>query len=264
MTDAGYYFTVPRPTVELDLAAADVARDLPAGGVFVAGCALPYDADCTLRVRGISGVIELDARVVFVDPMRGAGMQIYNFTADMKAAVLALATEPEPEPEPEHFSDSDSDSDSDSEPDAGPPPAAAAGTRTAPLTMHERIRGLTIVEQLKIARAGEPQERILLERMYGKSVWEALLHNPRLTAPEVTRLARLGTLPRVLLETIVNNGTWLQIPEVRRALLANGRLGVDQVMRVLRLLPKHELKLAATQTAYAHSVRDAAKRLIKD
>ena len=100
--------------------------------------------------------------------------------------------------------------------------------------------------------------------MYGKSVWEALLHNPRLTAPEVTRLARLGTLPRVLLETIVNNGTWLQIPEVRRALLSNGKLGVDQVMRVLRLLPKHELKLAATQTAYAHSVRDAAKRLLKE
>ena len=229
-----------RPTVELDLAAADVARDLPAGGVFVAGCDLPFDADCTLRVRGRAGVLELAARVVFVDPVRGAGMQIYHFTAEVKAAILALAAEPEPELEP------------------GPPP------RAAPLAMHERIRGLTLVEQLKIARAGEPQERILLERMYGKSVWEALLHNPRLTAPEVTRLARLGTLPRVLLETIVNNGTWLQIPEVRRALLSNGKLGVDQVMRVLRLLPKHELKLAATQTAYAHSVRDAAKRLLKE
>ena len=241
-----------RPTVELDLAAADVARDLPAGGVFVAGCDLPFDADCTLRVRGSAGVLELAARVVFVDPVRGAGMQIYHFTAEVKAAILALAAEPEPEPEPEP------EREREPEPEPGAPP------RAAPLAMHERIRGLTLVEQLKIARAGEPQERILLERMYGKSVWEALLHNPRLTAPEVTRLARLGTLPRVLLETIVNNGTWLQIPEVRRALLSNGKLGVDQVMRVLRLLPKHELKLAATQTAYAHSVRDAAKRLLKE
>jgi hypothetical protein len=29
------------------------------------------------------------------------------------------------------------------------------------------------------------------------------------------------------------------------------------------MLPKHELKLAATQTAYPHAVRDAAKRLVR-
>ena len=102
-----------------------------------------------------------------------------------------------------------------------------------------------------------------LERIYGKTVWEHLLRNPRLTAPEVARLARLGTLPRTLIELIVNNGAWLQIPEVRRALLANPRLGVDQVLRVLRLLPKHELKVAASLMTYPLTVRDAAKRLLK-
>ena len=94
-------------------------------------------------------------------------------------------------------------------------------------------------------------------------MWEALLRNPRLTAPEVARIARMGMLPRPQLEVIVNNGGWLQIPEVRRALLANPRLGTDQIQRVLKLMPKHELKVAATQTAYPHAVRDAAKRLVK-
>ena len=130
--------------------------------------------------------------------------------------------------------------------------------------MHERLRGLTVAEQIKKAHSVDPAERILLERMYGKSVWEPLLRNPRLTPPEVARLARLGTLPRTMLEVIVGNGAWLQIPEVRRALLSNHRLGTDQILRVLRLMPKHELKLAAMATAYPHSVRDAAKRLIKD
>jgi hypothetical protein len=74
----------------------------------------------------------------------------------------------------------------------------------------------------------------------------------------------MGLLPRTLLEVIVGNGTWLQVPEVRRALLANPKLSPDQVMRVLRLVPKHELKLAAVQTAYPHAVRDAAKRLLRD
>ena len=68
----------------------------------------------------------------------------------------------------------------------------------------------------------------------------------------------------MLLEIIVNNGAWIQIPEVRRALLNNPRLGTDQILRVLRMLPKHELKLATTQTAYPYAVRDAAKRLLKD
>ncbi|MEO7736310.1 MAG: hypothetical protein ABIY55_35455, partial [Kofleriaceae bacterium] len=129
--------------------------------------------------------------------------------------------------------------------------------------VNERLRGLTLAAQVKMATQGELHERIVLERLYGKNVWETLLRNPRMTAPEVSRIARYGSLPRVLIEIIVGNNAWLQIPEVRRALLSNPRLGVDQVMKVLRLTPKHELKLAAIQTAYPHAVRNAAKILMR-
>ena len=74
----------------------------------------------------------------------------------------------------------------------------------------------------------------------------------------------MGSLPRPLVEVIVGNGGWLQIPEVRRALLTNPRLGVDHITKILRLLPKHELKMAASQTAYPFGVRDVAKRLLKE
>lgn len=141
---------------------------------------------------------------------------------------------------------------------------ADAGQRQVARNVHERMRQLPLAQQIKKAHSGELQERVILERMYGKSVWEALLRNPRLTAPEVARIARMGQLPRPLMEIIVGNGAWVQIPEVRRALLANPRLGVDQILRLLRLLPKHELKLAAIQTAYPHAVRDQARRLIKE
>jgi hypothetical protein len=129
--------------------------------------------------------------------------------------------------------------------------------------VHERLRGLNLAAQLKLAASGEQHERIVLERLYGKNVWEALLRNPRLTPPEIARIARYGSLPRVLLEIILSNGAWLQVPEVRRALLANPRLGTDQIVKVLRLTPKHELKLAAVQTAYPHAVRNAAKMLLR-
>ena len=141
-----------------------------------------------------------------------------------------------------------------------------AGAPRAPIAknLHERLRGLTLAEQVKKAHSPDPAERMALERMYGKAVWEALLRNPRLTAPEVSRIARMGSLPRPMIEVIVGNGSWLQVAEVRRALLSNPRLGTDQILRVLRLMPKHELKLASTMTAYPHAVRDAAKRLLKD
>ena len=39
-------------------------------------------------------------------------------------------------------------------------------------------------------------------------------------------------LARKTLEIIVGNNAWLQVPEVRRALLSNPRLGTDQVALV--------------------------------
>jgi hypothetical protein len=139
-----------------------------------------------------------------------------------------------------------------------------AASRTRAPNLHERLRGLTLVEQIKRAQKGEVSERIVLERIYGKTVWEPLLRNPRITGPEVARIARMGALPRPMIELICGNGTWLQIPEIRRALLGNPRLGTDQILRVLRLLPRHELALATKTTAYPLPVRDAAKRLLRE
>jgi len=130
--------------------------------------------------------------------------------------------------------------------------------------IHDRLRGLSLVDQIKMAHAGDINERVILERLYGKTVWEALLRNPKLTGPEVARIARMGALPRPMLELILGNGGWLQIPEVRRALLACKRLGSDHVAKVLRMLPKHELKLAAVQTVYPSMVRDTARRMLRD
>ena len=145
---------------------------------------------------------------------------------------------------------------------AGDPREPGRAPRSALPTVHERLRGLTLATQIKLAISGELHERIVLERLYGKNVWEPLLKNPRLTAPEVSRIARYGSLPRILLENIVVNNAWLQIPEVRRALLSNPRLAADQIQKVLRLTPKHELKLAAIQTSYPYAVRNAAKMML--
>lgn len=246
-------------TVLLEI--VEIPRDLAAGGVFVPGCGLALETDCVLVVRGPAGECTVDARVVFADA-RGAGLQILAWSAAVRAALHALVVAPAAAAASAEMADAepaDTETVDTETVDAEP----AAPDRAAPKNVHERLRHLTLTQQIKIARLGEQPERVVLERLYGKAVWEALLHNPRITGAEVSRIARMGTLPRTMLELICTNGTWLQVPEVRRALLGNPRLSVDQILRVLRLLPKHELKLAAVQTAYPFAVRDAAKRMLK-
>ena len=234
-------------TVELELADHPaLVRDLVAGGVFVPGVTLDLNEDVELLLRGISGELRITAKCVWVNGDQGSGLQLFGCDADMKQRITALTSAPAAEEEVEEEA------------------AEEVEDKKLAANVHERLRGLPLAQQLKLAHHGEATERIVLERLYGKNVWEALLRNPRLTGPEVARIARMGTLPRPLLEIIVGNGGWMGIPEVRRALLSNPRLGTDQIIRILRLLPKHELKLAAMQTAYPHAVRDAAKRMLKE
>jgi hypothetical protein len=262
-----YDFESVGRTVELELAGQPaLARDLVAGGVFVPGVTLTMGEDIELLLRGATGELRIRATCVWVNGVQGSGLQLFGCDADMKQRITALAQADEAPPAAESPA---AESPAAESPAAEAPAAEApaddeAEDKKLPANVHERLRGLSLAQQIKIAHHGEVSERIVLERLYSKNVWEALLRNPRLTGPEVARIARMGSLPRPMLELIVNNGGWMQIPEVRRALLSNPRLGTDQIIRILRLLPKHELKLAAMQTAYPHAVRDAAKRILKE
>jgi hypothetical protein len=163
---------------------------------------------------------------------------------------------------------------------AAPPTATAAAPALAPAdehpaeeaeveesqrsaTVEERLRRLSVAEQLRFAREGSLAERVALERLYGKIVWETLLHNARITVPEVARLAKMGTMPRPLMELIVANPAWLQVPQIRRALLSNPRLPQEMIQRVLSLLPRSELKLVPQASAYPPAVRAAAKAMVQ-
>ncbi len=238
----------PKVVIALDAAGLDRERpNLQRGSVVGAG-AVPVGTLCDLTLTFPGGErFAVAARAVMA---AGSGT-VFAFDAHDRAALARLLAAPPP-----------------ARPLASaPPPAAPAGEEEplaehAPLHVQERLRGLSVVEQLKVAREGNQAERVVLERLYGKTVWEALLRNARLTVPEVARLARLGTMPRPLLELVVSNPAWMQVPQVRRALLSNPRLSPDMVARVLQALGHEELKLVPQITAYPAAVRMAAKAML--
>lgn len=128
---------------------------------------------------------------------------------------------------------------------------------------NEHLRGLPVAKAIKLARTAGQRERTVLERTYGKVVWPALLANPKITLPEVARIARNRALPQPLLATIVENPAWSTSALVRRAALANPRLTTAMATTLLRQTPRTELKLACKQTAYPASVREIARRLLE-
>ncbi len=145
---------------------------------------------------------------------------------------------------------------------AGSRPPGEKETRSAPDNVYARLRGLSPVDQRKTAASHKMDERVVLERIYGKTVWKSLLDNSRITVPEVSRIARMGAMPRPLLEQIVSNATWLNAPHIRRALLSNPRLSGEMIMKVLRVTPRSELRLVAKQTTYSSQIRSAARKLL--
>lgn len=137
---------------------------------------------------------------------------------------------------------------------------ASSGARESE-NLYTRVRLYSGAEQLRAARQGDYSERVALERVYGKAVWDVLLHNPRITAPEVTRIARNRKLPKHLVETITSNPGWLASAELRRSLLMNPQVTGTALERVLRAMPKLELTRIAGQPSYPLAVRTAAKKL---
>lgn len=137
-------------------------------------------------------------------------------------------------------------------------PSEATGARN----IYDRIRQLGLREREQIGRQGVLSDRVALERIFGSSVWEPLLQNPQLTAPEVAHVAKNGTLPVPLVAVIVANGAWLASGEVRRALLSNPRVAGPHLDRVLKATPRNELKQLAASSPYRQQVRAAAKKML--
>jgi hypothetical protein len=241
-----------------DAAALRGAYDeqLSKGRAFVADATAACDREaCELVLEHAGRTFTLRAEVVFrKEDAPGVGLQLAALDAAAKGALSAFVDEA--------GGAADTSSAVAEEPPGDDEGAHDADDERAAKTVFDRIRALTTVEQQRVAAHGTMQERIILERTFGANVWESLLGNPRLTVPEVARIARKGTLPRKLVEDIAAHASWVAAPEVQRALLANPRSTAPVVAKVLRALPRSELQLVPQQTTYPAAVRAAAKKML--
>ena len=259
-------------------------QELSKGRAFVPGATGVSEFDaCELVLEYPGGTHTLRAEAVFVKaegPHCGVGLQLVPLDAAATAELHAFVsgaisdespTQPAIQPT-EGGADPMQDGGADPMQDALDPMQDALDPiqdaleprleRGGAPTLHERIRSLSPVAQQRTAVGGTLPERVVLERLFGPNVWEALLSNPRLTIPEVATIARKGTVPRPLIESLANHPSWLAAPEVQRALLSNPRSTPMVVSKVLRTMARNDLLLVQRQSAYPHAVRAAAKKML--
>lgn len=252
-----------------ELLQQDFEANLRKGRAFVAGASgLVERQPCTLRLEPPGGgePFSIPAEAVWIDarPAGGIGLSFVGFDAIAQSALAAFvnaactgagasASPATATPATAPVEDAAAEA----------APAADGEPSSSARYLHDRIRDLDLAARDVMARQGSLPERVALERRYGSSVWEGLLHNPQLTPREVLRMAKSTSLPSGLVNVIVGNRAWLADPAVTRALLDNPRLSGPHLERVLRALPQAELGRIAEQTGVRMQVRQAAKRLIR-
>ena len=231
---------LPRITMrfdDLDALEREVEGDLGSGRAFVSGPAEVSErqrCELVLIHPDSAESLELVAEAVYVkaeEPGAGVGLELADFDDETLERLRSFAQ------------------------------AENAKSEDKPGDLYSRVRHFAAAEQLRSAREGDYPERVALECIYGKAVWEVLLHNPRITAPEVTRISRTPKLPKHLVETITGNAAWLAVSALRRSLLMNPQVTGPSLDKVLRATPRAELTLIAKQASYPMAVRQAIKKL---
>jgi hypothetical protein len=245
-----------------ELLQLDFADHLRKGRAFVPGDSGLTERDlCTLRIEHPNGADahRLRAEAVWIDSGTpgGTGLSFVGFDATAQEALRRfVASAVSGEPDAGTGADVAGDTPcAGSEPD--PDSSQAAGN------VHERIRALELAERDVLARQCALPERVALERRFGSSVWEALLHNPQVTPREVLRMAKSASLPTHLVALLVANRAWAADAAINQALLENPRVSGAHLDRLLRALPQAELTRVAEQPKLRLQVRQAAKRLIR-
>jgi len=255
---------VPGETGWPVLEGCQLAILLPDHGAVVLSARVVMPADQQLSLGGVG--LSLDPGHVGVLESLLADLEAASSEAGSDEAFESgseqestAASEGDSEDESEEFED-ESDGDGASE-QPGARRGSAGEVVDSPVL---RLSRLSMPEKLKLIRKSQIlAERNLLERMLGKAGWEALLQNARLTIPEVAKLARKGTMPKPLLERIVDNKAWVAAAPVRRALLQNPKLPRMAIANVLRTVPRRELELMMRGAAYPSAVRDVIRRMLR-
>ena len=131
-------------------------------------------------------------------------------------------------------------------------------------SVDREMRAKTLGMRRQLARAADPVTMLRLSTDPDPGVIRNLLRHPRLTEPDVVRMAaRRPGRPEVLME-IFRSRKWGVRQRVRRALANNPYTPTEVALKLVELLPLPEVKGIAQDGALHEEVRRAARARLAD
>lgn len=135
--------------------------------------------------------------------------------------------------------------------------------RRAEEILRVRLDELTVGERVALARRSSRGLIAALRERGEAAVLEALLGNPRLVEGDAVCIARAEGAPSEVLARVADHPVWGLRQAVRAALLRNPRTPVHASMRLLKNLPRQELRKVRRDPEVPRVVRVAAERSLE-
>lgn len=126
-----------------------------------------------------------------------------------------------------------------------------------------QIQAMSVAERIKLALLGNKEVRGILIRDPVKSVQVAVIRNPRITDPEVERIAGSRTVDEEVIRQILNNREWMKNYAVKLALVKNPKTPVKASLHLLPHLRTKDLKDVARSKNIPNVVVVGAKKLLE-
>ncbi len=124
------------------------------------------------------------------------------------------------------------------------------------------IQKMTVMQKIKLARAGGKEARSLLVRDSNKVVAVAVMSSPKMTDSEIVVLSKSRNVSDEILRIIARNRDWTKNYQVRSGLATNPKTPHAEAIKFLNYLQEKELRTIMKSKDVPSAISAHARRIL--
>jgi len=129
------------------------------------------------------------------------------------------------------------------------------------LSLQARIQRMDVGEKAKLAREGDQAARAILVKDGSKTVYMAVLTNPKITTQEIETFAASRNVSEDILREIAGNRDWIKNYTVMLSLVNNPKTPVSMALSFLPRLHTRDLRFLGKSKGVPEVIRVTARKL---
>ena len=135
-------------------------------------------------------------------------------------------------------------------------------TQTKQSKILQQIQQMNVSEKIKLAAKGDKEARSILIRDSNKEVAMAVISSPKISEPEIEKIASLPHISEEILRYIGSKRAWCLRHNIISTLINNPKTPVGISLPLVKRLNKRELDLLNKNKRLPQVIRAEALRLL--